>query len=190
MLSRSRECWRQVTIFAYPFSLSPCIRTEDTRGLFHDATRQSTVHIVVVRMSQRHAFVAYNCSCYIVSFFLRLSPFALLSHHDCCWRTPGCPRYFRTAYLYTRRDCQSWVLIDAAEFGSEDTPRRMSGGKIVLYVRYVRRVVSIIVTLFCRDDFASRDASIFRANDVESSETIVTRYMLHIHVFIVYMLYN
>lgn len=147
MLSRSRECWRRVTTFVHPFSLSPGIRTktfEDTRGLFHSATWQSTVHIVAVRMSQRHAFIAYNYLYYIVSFFLRLFPFALLSHHDCSWRTPGCPRYFRIAYLYSRRDCQSWVLIGTADVRVRGHTPKNVDGKIVLYVKCVRCVVSTL----------------------------------------------
>lgn len=60
MLSRSRECWRQVTAFVCFFLFYPNRR----RAAFSTARCGdcAVVVVVVVRMSQRHAFVAYNCS--------------------------------------------------------------------------------------------------------------------------------
>ena len=86
----------------------------------------AVVVVVVVRMSQRHAFVAYNCSqLRIVSFFSSLS-LVLFCHRGCSWRTPGCPYDIFVSSIYIREKtlpvCVLVPRIDATKFGSEDTP--------------------------------------------------------------------
>lgn len=72
MLSRLRERWRQVTAFVRPFSLSSTAfsRIQTDRRTARDGGDGAVV-VVVVRMSQRHAFVAYNYSHYAL---FRFSP--------------------------------------------------------------------------------------------------------------------
>lgn len=103
-----------------------------------DATRCGdcvVVVVVVVRMSQRHAFVAYNCSHHALFRFSSLHPsrFSVivaavgerLAAHDI---------FVSPIYIRKKTACVVPVLVDAAKFGSEDTPRRMSAGKTrVLY---------------------------------------------------------
>lgn len=58
---------------------------------------------------------------------------ALLRHRGRAWRTPGCPAIFSDRlFIHKTKTAPSVsVLVDDAEFGSEDTPWRMPPGKRV-----------------------------------------------------------
>lgn len=95
-----------LSFFSYIRSL--LVSESKARGLFYDADRRRRV---VVRMSQRHAFIAYNCSHHAL---FRLSPPcpSRFCHHSCSWRTPGCPCIFSDRLFICPR--RPPVLVDAA----------------------------------------------------------------------------
>lgn len=115
MLSRSKECWRQVTVFFLFHPQSSRIRTEDAWPLPQRRSMSLPRRrcCIVLRMSQRHAFVAYNCSHRALFRFSPPCPsLAFLCHRGCSWRTPGCPGIFSDCLFICPRRLS--VLVDAA----------------------------------------------------------------------------
>lgn len=149
MLSRSRECWRQVTAFVCPFSLSSMVSRIQTEGARpfprRDAVTASLSLCVVVRMSQRHAFVAYNCSHY--ALFRFSSPYP--SRFSVIVVAVGERLPVRDIFvppIYTREKTVCTGARRCRSSGQRTHLEECRQGKRECCVRYIWRVVSIVTS--------------------------------------------